>query len=196
MAAPNPKPKFIRWVVSEARKIIIADLEDGILDVDAPSARNAWDECYSKLAEFANVPFEQFQKRLADHRDQHQRRLSKATMEEICYERDKLMHTRQDRNNRGELVFDLHPAKLLLREDVESGLHDQMTPSDFQATRPEYMLFKPNKFKERIYQEVRRKKFLYYLELKRVQERKKRGVPIDDPGNVVDSDLMQVEEHS
>jgi hypothetical protein len=110
-------------------------------------------------------------------------------MEEILYERDKLMHPRQDRNNRGELVFDLHPAKLLLREDVESGEHERMTPSDFQATRPEYMLLKPNKFKERIYQEVKRKKYLYYLGLKRMQERKKRGVPIDDLGDV-DSDMM------
>jgi hypothetical protein len=64
MAAPNPKPKYIKWVVSESKKIIIAGLEDGILDVDAPSAKNAWDEYYSKLAEFANVPFEQFKKRV------------------------------------------------------------------------------------------------------------------------------------
>jgi hypothetical protein len=41
---------------------------------------------------------------------------------------------------------------------------------------PEYMLFKPAKFNEHIYQEVKRKKYLYYLELKRVQEKKKRGV--------------------
>jgi hypothetical protein len=34
---------------------------------------------------------------------------------------------------------------------------------------------------------------VYYLELKRVQEQKKRGVPVDDPGDV-DSDMMQVEE--
>jgi hypothetical protein len=49
-------------------------------------------------------------------------------MAEILFERDKLMHTRQDRNNCGELVFDLHPAKLLLREDVESGENERMTP--------------------------------------------------------------------
>ena len=116
-------------------------------------------------------------------------------MEKILYERDKLMDTRQDRNNCGELVFDLHPSKLLLREDVKSGEHEGITPSDLQATRPEYMLFKPAKFKERIYQEVKRNKCLYYLELKRVQEKKKRGVPIDDPGDVDTSDIMmQVEE--
>ena len=55
------------------------------------------------------------------------------------------------------------------------------------------MLFKPNKFKERIYQEVKRKKYLYYLELKRVQEKKKRGVPIDDHADV-DGDTMLREE--
>jgi hypothetical protein len=66
----------------------------------------------------------------------------------------------ETRSNRGELVFDLHPAKLLLREDVKSGENGRMTPSDFQATRPEYMLFKPAKFKERISQEVKRKKYI------------------------------------
>jgi hypothetical protein len=126
---------------------------------------------------------------------QHQGQLSKATMEEILYERNKLMHTRQARNNCGELVFDLHPAKILPREDVESGEHEQMTPSDFPVTRAEYILFKPNKFKERIYQEVKCMKFLYYLELKWVQEREKRGVPIDDTGDI-NSDMMQVEECS
>jgi hypothetical protein len=105
-------------------------------------------------------------------------------MEEILHETGKQMHTRKGHNNHGVLVFDLHPAKLLLREDVESGEYERMTPSDFQATRPEYMLFKPKKIEERIYQEVRRKKYLYYLRLKLVQERKKRGVPIDDPGDV------------
>jgi hypothetical protein len=102
------------------------------------------------MAEFANVHFEHFQKCLADHHIQHQNQLNKATMEEILYEDDKLMHARQDRNNCGKLVFDLHPAKLLLREDVISGEHERMTPGDFQATKPEYMLFKPFKFKEHI----------------------------------------------
>jgi hypothetical protein len=192
MAAPKPKP-YIKWFHSEAKKIIMADLEEGILDVDAPSAKTAWDECYSKMAEFAHVPFEQFDKRLKDHRDQYQLLLNKSSMEEVLYQRDKLMHARQDRNNRGELVFDLHAAKLLLREDVENGEHKKMTPSDFQAKHSEYKLFKPNKFKERIYQEVRRKKYLFHLKLKQEQGRKMhRGVPIDDPG-VVDSDMMQVE---
>jgi hypothetical protein len=48
-------------------------------------------------------------------------------------------------------VFDLHPAKLLLCEDVKSGEHGWMTPRDFQATRLEYMVFKLYKFKDRIY---------------------------------------------
>jgi hypothetical protein len=44
-----------------------------------------------------------------------------------------------------------------------------------------------------ICKEVNCKKYSHYLELKRVQETKKRGVPIDDPGDV-HSDRMQVEE--
>jgi hypothetical protein len=44
-------------------------LEEGILDVDAPSAKNAWDECYSKLAEFANVAVSEMPH--TDHHNQH-----------------------------------------------------------------------------------------------------------------------------
>ena len=45
--------------------------------------------------------------------------------------------------------------------------HATMVPSQLQQTRPEYMMFKPKKFKEHIYQEVRRGKYINYLNKKR-----------------------------
>jgi hypothetical protein len=42
-----------------------------------------------------------------------------------------------------------------------------MSPSQLQASRPEYASFKRNKFKDRVHQEVRRQKFTNYLELQR-----------------------------
>jgi len=40
-----------------------------------------------------------------------------------------------------------------------------MTPSELKSTRQEYKEFALDIFKQRIYQEVRRKKFFHYLEL-------------------------------
>ena len=77
-------------------------------------------------------------------------------------------------NNCGEPVLSQHPAHHLLREDVKHKKHEGMPPSSFQMTRPEYMHFKPRIFKERIYQEVRREKFINHLEQDRAQKETKR----------------------
>jgi hypothetical protein len=74
-------------------------------------------------------------------------------------------------NCRGETVFDLSAAKLLLRADVEDGKHLTMKPLQLQMTRDEYKPYSAKVFKHRIYQEVRRKKFINYLE-----ERRARGL--------------------
>jgi hypothetical protein len=63
----------------------------------------------------------------------------------------------------------MHPAKLLLREDIKCKVHltTHQTPRQLQKLRPdEYLLFKPKKFVERICQEILQICF-HYLELKR-----------------------------
>ena len=42
------------------------------------SAEMAWELCYGNMAEFIDVPFEQFKKRLADHRRQMKRGIAQA----------------------------------------------------------------------------------------------------------------------
>ena len=81
---------------------------------------------------------------------------------------------RQLKNSKGELVFDLHPAKLLLRKDVAERKHLMMKPMELQETRPEYLLFDCCKFKERIHQEVRQVKFINWPEI----SQKKSGVKL------------------
>ncbi len=72
-------------------------------------------------------------------------------------------------NEKGERVCDTHPAKLLLQKDTENKLHmtAHSTPGKLQASRPEHMLFKRQKFGERIRQEIKLQKYLHYLKLKR-----------------------------
>jgi hypothetical protein len=90
--------------------------------------------------------------------------------EKEALEHDRATFPRQTRNHRGEPVFDVSNAKLLLRGDVADGKHLTMQPALLQQLRREYKPFKPRKFKERIYQEVRCVKFLNYLEQKRAEK--------------------------
>ncbi len=104
------------------------------------------------------------------------KRAQKDSVEVAALVHDRLHSHPQDHthNNRGEPVFSQHSAHHLLREDVKNKKHEGMPPSSFQMTRPEYMHFKPRIFKERIYQEVWREKFINHLEQDRAQKEAKR----------------------
>jgi hypothetical protein len=91
--------------------------------------------------------------------------------------RDRQLNPRSQSNARGELVMDLHPGKLELREDVIAGRHLGMTPKDFQLTRANYQLFDLDIFTKRIYQEEKLQKYFNY----RNQNSQYRG--IDRPDN-------------
>jgi hypothetical protein len=160
------------WRNSKARLIIIQDLEEKLLPLDENemSAKEAWDTIYQYIAEFANVPFHQFKAHLNDHRKQVRARLEISFTEEMALAHDRLLHPRKTHNHRGEQVFDYSPAKQCLRDDVKNKVHTTMSALELQATRPEYQSFKPNKFRDRISQEVRRQKFLNYLELQRAKK--------------------------
>ena len=162
---------WIDWKKSKAKAIILDDLESGILPVDAAelSAEEAW-EIYEQMAEFVEVVFSQFEARLKDHRRRAKEQVNRSARESEALAHDRCLFPRQMENGRGEQVFDLSAAKLLLRADVEDGKHLRMTPMQLQMTREEYSHFRARVFKHRIYQEVRRKKFINYLELKRAKE--------------------------
>jgi hypothetical protein len=170
----SKNPDWIEWRGSEAKRIILEDLEEGTLSLDEHemSTEEAW-EVYRKLPEFLGVVFSQFKVRVKDHRKLVKNRSNQSEREMQALLHDRQIYPRMPHNHRGEPVFDLSVAKQLLREDVRDNKHIAMVPSKLQQTRPEYVIFKPNKFKHRIYQEVRRQKFIFYLELKREEKRRR-----------------------
>jgi hypothetical protein len=165
-------PTPINWRKTKARGIILRDLEPGghLVEMDHVSAEDLFD-WYKKMPEFERVVFGQFKDRLADHRKTSGRDREMARRDEEACCKDRELSPRKDRNTRGQLCFDLHPAKHLLRMDVANGVHHLMYPSKLQQTRPAYMEFQSKIFKHRIYQEERRKRFLNFLAEKREKER-------------------------
>jgi hypothetical protein len=128
-------------------------------------------EFYRKLPQFELVVFSQFEERLKGHREQAGPLIKMATRDALAVLHDRSLYQRDPHNKRGELVFDMHPAKHLIWADVKDKVHETLGPYALQKTRPEYMLFKNEIFKHQIYQEIRHQKFLHFLALKRAKER-------------------------
>jgi hypothetical protein len=134
---------------------------------------------YKQLPAFETVVLSQFKARLKTHRTAAAKDTHRALQEEQYLEHDQRLYPRQPYNERGEPKFDMHPAKLLLREDIKNRVHltTHKTSRLLQQSRPEYLLFKPKKFAERILQEIKLQKYFHYLELKRtaIRNGKKMG---------------------
>ena len=126
----------IKWRKSEARNIILDDLLSGVLpnDPDELSAEMAWNLCYVHMEEFRRVPFSQFKARLKDHRKQFNNKLERSLEEEQFLVHDRGLVPRRSMNDRCKIVFNLHPAKELLRQDIANGRHKHMTPLQLQNT--------------------------------------------------------------
>ena len=164
--------KKINWRNSEARNILLADVEDGALKENV-LVEDAW-EFYKHLPAFSEVPFGQFKKQLKAHRDQVCIRKERLGDEEAALKQFKKLNPRKTHNNKGEPVFDMMPGKMLLRKDIEEGKHLEMTVNDFYNSRKEYTCITKSKFKERVHQEKRRKKYFHYLKTKTSEEKKEK----------------------
>ena len=166
-------PAFINWKESKARSVVIEDLVAGRMPLDDAfmSAESAWDVHYRFLPEFQRVCFKQFKERLRDHRKQVAGDLGRAKREVAAVAAHRLHFPRKTTTHKGAPVFDIHPAKELLREDVKQGNHVGVSPSALRLTKDEYQEFDQDIFRRRIYQEKRRKKFVNYLN----EERKTKG---------------------
>jgi hypothetical protein len=175
---PSKKQGWVNWRNHVAREILVEDLEPGgnLHGHDNLSAEEVWDY-YQTLPEFKNIVFEQFSARLGDHRAQSYDAGAMAGRDEEALKKDRKIHPRQTHDQHGQPIFDGHVAQELLRRDVKYGLHKIMTPMELRRARPkQYMVFKLDNFRRHIYQEIRRQKFLAYLEIKR-SKNKKAGAP-------------------
>ena len=169
----------IKWITSVARKTLLNDLSPGgiLFQRDNISPQTLW-EYYQNKEEFGKVQYNQFEARLKDHRRQVNEQFMRSKKEEEALDHDRKIYPRKDTNNHGELVFDMHPAKTLLRKDVEMNAHKNITSEELWRSRTEYQQFEKTTFQARIKQEVKRKKFINYLQLKQTNsEKEKRDWP-------------------
>jgi hypothetical protein len=166
---------WVKWRKHPAREIILQDLNYGGWLYDELRKQDKELNLASVFAIynyknpeiFNELDFSQFKERMEDYVAKNGGRRDPSKDEHVWMLHDRKLHPRQLKNHRGELVFDLHPAKLLLREDIKAGAHAEMVPSQFQGTRLEYEEFDRDIFRQRIYQEERYQKYRNWLEDKR-----------------------------
>jgi hypothetical protein len=169
LADHRRQAKKIDWRNSDARQIILCDLESGYLPLDEEelSAEEAWETVYKYMDKFADVPFFQFKEKLADHRAQAQKYHLTSLRDEGALLHDRMLYPQSTHNARGERVFAVSPALSLLRQDIEAGLHERMSSAQLYHHRPEYAAFVQSIFYHRIYQEIRRQKYVNYCKQKK-----------------------------
>lgn len=174
------RPGWIDWRNSRAKQCVLDDLENGELPLEENdfSAQDAWDYIYSDQPEFMHVDFSQFEARLKDHRKQVKKRVLASTRQQAAFERDRNIYPQRTIDRRGRLIFDSSTAKLQLREDISNELHNQMTTEElYHRHEVYYNQFTLEEFRPRVYQEIRRQKFVYYLAWKQAKKNQQRGQP-------------------
>jgi hypothetical protein len=155
--ARHAKAQWVDWKNHAAREILMEDLERGgwLYGLDQ-EARAVFDIYKTNQEEFKNVPFDQFEVRYKEATKKAVKRRARSAVEEEWLQRDRLLHPRESHNHRGEPVFDMDiAAKTQLQADIKNKLHKQMTPMELWEYRPIYAKYKLDKFRPRIYQEIR-----------------------------------------
>ena len=170
---------WVKWRNHPAREIILQDLNyggwlyDELKQVEELNLALVFAIYNHKDPEiFHELDFSQFKAKMEDYTKKNKERRDHSKLEHAWMLHDRQLYPQQLKNRRDELVFDLDPAKLLLRKDIAAGVHAEMTPSQFQGTRAEYQEFDRDIFRQRIYQEERYQKYLNFLGDKRTEKQR------------------------
>ena len=75
---------------------------------------------------------------------------------------DLLLHPRRDATAGGFPFWDSSQARILLKCDIDIGIHDQMSPKELWHNGDEYQSFSLKKFRDHLTQEQRRRKHNAY----------------------------------
>lgn len=171
----STNPQYIDWTNSEARIVLMEDLVSGTLPLDhrevSPAEAFAY---YKEQPAFKGlVCYEQFKSNLSRHRRDLLKNKSKSKEGELAIIHDRELYPSTTHNSNGDLNYKQSKTKELLRVDMAEQKHLSMTPKELKATRPEYDEFDLHKFTEKIGQEKRYQKYIYYLNDKREEKLQK-----------------------
>ena len=141
------KKKAAKWINSQAKVMLRDDIIRGVVDVQMAAK-----DVYQMREEYSQFKYENFRTNLKSLRDAVATSILRMQMDSVFFGHDKsvMKHERQNAPRRLLWIESLAPS--LLKQDVNEGLHEHMTPAELYAYRVEYQEFPLQVFRNHIYQ--------------------------------------------
>jgi hypothetical protein len=161
------------WKDSLAKRLLENDLKMGIIPLSSEEMGPR--EVYIHRPEFSEFPYTNFQSNLRSLRKTIQEKHNSSEYDAAAILHDRQIHPKAVVNRNGKQRWEGSDAEFLLRQDIDNKFHLVMEPNALYNTRHEYKdNFSLTVFRKHIDQEVRRRKFISYLEDKDTKNKKKR----------------------
>lgn len=116
---------------------------------------------------FKQYPLQSFEKYNSDMAKTTAKQRKDIKEDEEAFKQHCINIPHNEMTDRGEPFWYNHPAKSLLKEDVDSGLAYDIKPAALRETRDEYKQFKLKTFRKHVYQEQERQRAAPYWRHKR-----------------------------
>ena len=162
----RPRPSHFKkdstWRSSKAKKLLQQLLADGTIPLSGREMGSR--EVYDYHPEFSVFPYEPFPGRLSKLRSDARTKSNEGKSDLAALIQDRAQYPCPTHNAAGVLRWEGSEAEAMLKLDVSNHLHEQMTPMELYYSRAMYQLYKLEKFRGHIHQEIKRRKFIrhYY----------------------------------
>lgn len=151
-----------KWRNSAAKRLLEEALNNGSIPLSA--SEMAPDVVYIQHIQFNDFPYPQFRDRLRDMRKRIHEAKQQAASDSDALDRDMQRHPRAAVDSRGVPRWESSLAEASLKADIANGRQTSMKPKELRASKNEYMNFPLTTFREHVYQEVKRRKYVAFLQ--------------------------------
>ncbi|CAB9509823.1 unknown protein [Seminavis robusta] len=172
---PKKKPD---WKTSLAKEYLYDLVADGQIpdgnSLEEVDAREIYDQYCQGRPEFGPYPFDnKFEANLLRIRNKVAEKDDRSAIGAVALAHDRLIFPKPTEDVWGEPVWQDSVAQQLLIEDIDDNKHIELLPRFLYATRPEYQVYALDRFRNRIYQEVKKMKREAYMLEKSEKKREK-----------------------
>jgi len=166
------KKKAEVWGHSKGRNILLKMLEDGELPLEEADDEEVDDSLFYFHSEFSKWAQEDWKRRLKACRGITERKLKRVKRDAERFTNFQQKNPPKTHNDFGRINWRGSKAEATFQEDMENGVNKEYaTPAEFRDSKKEYQEFSKDRFRDRIYQHERVRKFNNYVDYMR--EKKK-----------------------
>lgn len=178
--ADNEEDEANPWHHSDAKKLLIQDIKDGIVGTVESGLHPS--QVYVMRPEYAEYDYSRFVKYLYDLRLKYDDLRHLAYVDDQALSHDLALGLRK--NSRPYPIWQGSEAERLLKEDLDAGADLVMKPAELRASRPEYLVWPLDVFRNHIHQELRaRRERPYWMARKQKKEEEKRKQAVEKAKN-------------